>query len=136
MQNLTKVLDSTVSGRIEAGWPVPNVSFSLAVVSHDQGSAAVPLWEYHHLAKANINGTRHLNRDSQYLIGSISKVVSALVLLKSGVDPDQPVAKYLPQLNKASSSISWNNLTLRALASHMSGAPTNCALRSPAPANS
>src|SRR5687767_15061842 len=68
--NLTNALNAAISGNITAGWPVNNVSFSLAVVSADEDE---PIWEYHHLA-ANTRGTEKLDRDSQYLIGSISKV--------------------------------------------------------------
>ena len=124
---LNKTLSSALNGTIQAGWPVDNVSFSLAVVSADQRDAGVPIWEYHHRAKNNVNGTKVVTRDSQYLIGSISKVLSDYVLLTSGVDPDAKVTKYLPQL-KGESKIQWEDVTLRMLGSQLSGSPTNCKL--------
>lgn len=124
--NLTDTLDAAVSGSITAGWPVNNVSFSLAVISADQDKPGVPIWEYHHLASANENGTKDLDRDSQYLIGSVSKVIATYVLLKSGVDLDAPVTKYLPKLGDKKSTIQWRDVSLRMLASHLSGAPANC----------
>lgn len=124
--NLTKTLDAAVSGAIKAGWPVENVSFSLAVVSKDQKDPGVPLWEYHHLAANNVNGTKELDRDSQYLIGSVSKVISDYILLKSEVDIDAPVTKYLSKLKDSASRIHWEDVTLRMLASQISGAPENC----------
>ncbi|KAL6352232.1 hypothetical protein LRP88_14437 [Fusarium phalaenopsidis] len=123
--NLTDTLDAAVSGSITAGWPVKNVSFSLAVISADQDKPGVPIWEYHHLASANENGTKDLDRDSQYLIGSVSKVIASYVLLKSGVDLDAPVTKYLPKLGDKRSTIQWRDVSLRMLASHLSGAPAN-----------
>lgn len=124
--NLTDALDAAVSGSITAGWPVENVSFSLAVISADQDKPGVPIWEYHHLAAANENGTKHLDRDSQYLIGSVSKVIASYVLLKSGIDLDAPVTEFLPKLGDKKSAIQWRDVSLRMLASHLSGAPANC----------
>ncbi|KAH7157334.1 beta-lactamase/transpeptidase-like protein [Dactylonectria estremocensis] len=123
--NLTQVLDAAVSGPINAGWAVENTSFSLAVVSFDQQDAGVPVWEYHHLAEGKTRGTEVLGRDLQYLIGSISKVVAVYLLLKSGVDLDAPVVGFLPALGDADSTIPWQNVTLRMLASYLGGAPAN-----------
>ena len=78
-----------------------------------------------------MNGTKKLDRDSQYLIGSVSKVISDALLLKSGLNLDDPIIKYIPTLNNGSSVIDWNNITLRALASQLSGMPPNCTLLHP-----
>ncbi|EJT68283.1 hypothetical protein GGTG_14139 [Gaeumannomyces tritici R3-111a-1] len=76
---LAQALDGAVNGSIPAGWAAENGSFSVALVSVGQRDPKVPLWEYHHLARGNVRGTRRLDRDSQYLIGSISKVVTGAV---------------------------------------------------------
>lgn len=122
---LADVLDSAVNGTVKAGWDVPNVSFSVAVVSRDQARRDVPVWEYHHLGSNSSSGTRTVDRHSQYLIGSVSKTFTVAVLLRSGLDLDDPITKYLPALG-GESLISWDNITLRALASQLSGIPTNC----------
>lgn len=119
----TESLNTLVAGNITAGWALENSSFSLAVVAWDDPE---PVWEYHHLAATNVNGTKEVDKESQYLIGSISKVISDYVLLRSGVDVDKPVTEFLTSLNSSDSSIQWQNITLRMLASHLSGAPTNC----------
>jgi len=124
--DLTAALDQAVKGEIKAGWPVKNVSFSLGLVSLGQEDAGVPLWEYHHLSPANVNGTKKADRDSQYLIGSVSKVFTDAIVLKSGIALDDPITKWVPQLNNASALISWNNITIRALMSHLAGIPPNC----------
>ena len=124
--DLTAALDKAVKGEIKAGWPVENVSFSLGLVSLGQKDAGIPIWEYHHLSPKNVNGTKKADRDSQYLIGSVTKVLSDAIVLKSGIELDDPITKWLPQLNNASSLISWNNITIRALASHLAGIPPNC----------
>lgn len=123
--NLTKALDAAVSGSIEAGWAMENSSFSLAVISHDQENAGVPIWAYHHLSPENTRGTKSLDRNSQYLIGSISKVTTVYILLKSGIDLDAPVTEFLPTLDDPNSTIPWQNITLRMLASHLGEAPVN-----------
>ena len=127
-KNLTTTLDQAVAGEIAAGWAVKNASFSLALVDYNQDDPGIPLWEYHQLAEGNVNGTKKLDRDSQYLIGSVSKVFSTLVLLLSDVQLDAPVTKYLPELSNVSSTLTWDDITLRSLANHLSGAPTNCKL--------
>ena len=121
--NLTSSLDDAIAGSINAGWDTKNLSFSLAFISADQKDPAVPLWEYHHLAEANTRGTKTIGRDSQYLIGSISKLISDYVLLQSGVDLDMPVTDHLPKL--AGSKFGWEQVSLRMLASHLGGAPTD-----------
>ncbi|KAI1069467.1 hypothetical protein LB507_008651 [Fusarium sp. FIESC RH6] len=118
--NLTNILDAAIAGNITAGWPVNNVSFSLAVVSADQDA---PIWDYHHLAP-NTKGTKKLDRDSQYLIGSISKVFTTYLLLKSGLDLDARVTDVLPGLEEES-GVEWKDVSLRMLASYLSGSPAN-----------
>lgn len=128
--NLTGLLDSAVSGEIKAGWNVQNVSFSLAFASpYDEGDdddVGTPFWEYHHLGEANVRGTKHVDGDSQYLIGSVSKVFSDLLLLKSGLNLEDPITKYLPELKKGPSNIEWEDITLASMSEHLAGIPPNC----------
>lgn len=124
--NLTATLDDAISGAIEGGWEVENGSFSLALVSADQGNAGTPIWEYHHLAEANTRGTKKLDRDSQYLIGSISKLISDYVMLQTDVDIDAPITEFLPSLSEPGAMIQWGGVTLRMLGQHLAGVPVNC----------
>lgn len=125
--NITTSLDAAISGTINAGWPVSNVSFSLAVISStSQTDPGIPLWEYHHLASGNTRGTKNIDRHSQYLIGSITKVISDYILLRSGVDIDLPVTRFLPQLRSGKSVLVWKDVTLRMLAEHLAGVSANC----------
>jgi CubicO group peptidase (beta-lactamase class C family) len=123
--NLTTTLDRAASGNITAGWQVGNVSFSLGLISLGQTDPGVPLWEYHHLGSKNTNGTKSISRNSEYLMGSLSKVVSTAATLLSGLDLDDPITKYLPQLNTTSSLIKWNEVTLRSIVSQQAGIPPN-----------
>ena len=133
VDNLTSQLNSAVDGTIKAGWPVENVSFSVALVSPNTGTkdkkTNKPLWEYHHRAKLNTEGSKELTGDTQYLIGSISKVFSDLLLLRSGVNLQDPVTKIFPELVSDTSPIRWEGITLEALAGHLSGISPNCKMR-------
>lgn len=128
--NLTQTLDSAINGKIKAGFDVGNNSFSIAFVSpfhksssHNNSSI---LWSYQHLGKNNVDGTKSINHDSLYLIGSISKVFSNLLLLQSDVDLNDPITKHLPGLDtKNDTPIQWNNITLSALSNHLAGIPPN-----------
>lgn len=124
-RDLNDNFNRALNGTIEAGIPTDNVSFSVAVVSLAQEDPATPLWEYHHLSAANINGTKELDRNSQYLIGSVSKVLSDAILLKSGLSLDDSITKYLPELVSSDSPVRWENISLGALASQLSGIPPN-----------
>jgi CubicO group peptidase (beta-lactamase class C family) len=126
---LTEALDSSVNGETKAGFQVDDTSFSIALVSpfvqnlnyRNDGI----IWSYHHLGKNNFKGTKSLNDDSQYLIGSVSKVFSDLLLLKSDIDLAHSVTEYLPGLDKKGTPIEWSNITLSALSNHLAGIPSN-----------
>ncbi|PKY04768.1 beta-lactamase family protein [Aspergillus campestris IBT 28561] len=122
---LTTALDSALKGEIRAGWPVDNVSFSIGLVSPNGGQGAKPIWEYHHRAALNTQGTETVTGDSQYLIGSVSKVFSDLLLLKSGVDVRTPVTHFFPELAAPESAIPWSEITLETLGEHLAGIPPN-----------
>lgn len=125
--NLSATLDAALDGSITAGFETANSSFSLGLISaHQSEDAGIPLWEYHHLGEANTQGTKDIDRDSQYLIGSISKAISDYIMLRSDVDIDTPVTEFLPVLGEEGSLIEWKDVSLRMLASHLAGAPTNC----------
>lgn len=126
--NLTRALDSAVNGSIKAGFEVQNTSFSIALVSPTGRTASENnsiIWSYHHLGENNVNGTKMLDNDSQYLIGSVSKVFTDLLLLQSDIDLSDPITKYLPELDKEGTPIQWKNITLSALSEHLAGIPSN-----------
>ncbi|CAI6024718.1 unnamed protein product [Clonostachys chloroleuca] len=123
--NLTSSLNAAINGNITAGWETKNASFSIGLISANQSDAKVPIWEFHHRAEANTRGTLEVGRDSQYLVGSISKAISDYILLRSGIDIDTPVTEFLPKLTETESIIQWNQVTLRMLGSHLAGVPAN-----------
>lgn len=122
---LSHILDSVVKGKIEAGFPVENTSFSISITSLGDKNGK-PAWQYHHRGANNVKGTKKADGDTQYLIGSISKVFTDLLLLKSGLNLDDPVTKYLPELISNDSLINWKDISLRALGSHLGGIQGFC----------
>jgi CubicO group peptidase (beta-lactamase class C family) len=136
LNSLTATLDAAFGGGIHTSWDTQNISLSMAVVGLDQARPYIPVWEYHRLAPGNVNGTKSLDRHSQYLIGSVSKVLTDAILIRSGVDMDHSVTKYLPSLDNKTSLIDWPSISLRALGGQLAGIPPNCKMHSSEPIGS
>lgn len=76
-------------------------------------------------------GVQKVDSDTVFRLASASKVFPVLALLQlSGVDLNDPVTKYLPQLRYLNQearaqnpiwTIDWDDITLGALASHLGG---------------
>lgn len=125
-ENFTSALSAYLSHPLHA-----NLSLSLALVTHDQPDPAVPVWEFHHRSDENENGTETVSRDSEYNIGSVSKVLTDLMMLRSEVDPGTEVTELLPTLKgdvaaEGADAIRWEDVTIEMLGSHLSGLGPNC----------
>src|SRR5690242_13530553 len=81
-RNLTNIINRAVNGSIVAGWVVPNATFSIAVVSMEDKK---PIWEYHYRGNASTRGAKRVDGDTQYMIGSLSKLLSDMMLMRSGM---------------------------------------------------
>ena len=105
-------------------------SFSVEVTSSKK-----TLWTSYHTAR-DVNETRpgakDVNGDSVYRIASITKVFTTLGVLQQhaagNLSLDDSIQKYIPELSssdedKQSGSIPWHSITLRTLASQLSGIP-------------
>ncbi|KAF3058526.1 hypothetical protein GL218_05924 [Daldinia childiae] len=77
-------------------------------------------------------GTKQINASTIYRVGSVSKLFTVLAALKTeGIRMEDPITKYLPQLKELKkregstgdqlTTVDWDDITLQALASHMSG---------------
>ncbi|KAI1407727.1 beta-lactamase/transpeptidase-like protein [Hypoxylon sp. FL1857] len=114
-RNLTADLDAT--------------GISIAVKSIHE---ADPLLELHHTpATLNPNGTSSIDSQTIYRLGSISKIFAVFAILQqSNVKLDDLVTQYVPELLQLKgeadevndiTTVRWSEVTLGALASHMSG---------------
>jgi len=102
---------------------------SLGVKSIHEDTSMV---EFHHTPPhLDSRGVSEIDSSTIYRIGSVSKVFAVLATLKAdGVDLNDPITKYIPELynlkNQASEQnaifvVDWDSITLGALASHLSG---------------
>jgi CubicO group peptidase (beta-lactamase class C family) len=129
LQSAFKSLAETIEAAAEDE-AFNGTSFSVEVTSLDG-----TLWSHHHTAKV-LNSTRPgadpVTDQSFYRIASITKTFTTLALLEKAaagtLDLDDPVNKYLPDLKGA---IPWKDITLRTLASQLSGIPRDCIFKLP-----
>lgn len=102
-----------------------NTSFSVEVTSRSK-----TLWGSWHTARKQSEirpGTQHVDGSSQYRIASITKVFTTLAILHQqkvgNLSLDDPVSYYIEELKSPEYSLPWKDITLRALASQLSGIP-------------
>ena len=100
-------------------------SFSVQVTSTQS-----TLWSFYHTAldrNSSRPGAKEVQGDSAFRIASITKTFTTLALLqlhKAGkLALDDPVINYLPELT---GTLPWKDITLRILASQLSGIPRDC----------
>ena len=101
-------------------------SFSIEITSNTK-----TVWtQYHTARKQNETrpGVRHVSGDSVYRIASITKTFTVLALLyqqsAGNLSLDDPVSRYVAELAEPDSGeIPWKDITLRSLASQLSGIP-------------
>jgi CubicO group peptidase (beta-lactamase class C family) len=121
----------------------PNAT-SVSVVLRSTAQES-PLFDFQ-FTGANLNtsagSTSRISGDSVFRIGSVSKLLTVYaLLLHGGLDHwEQPVTKYIPELKSYADHfgngseinyVKWEEVTIGALSSQMSGIGTNCKLRVP-----
>lgn len=117
LRSIEKEIESIVSK------PFYNASsFSIELTS-----ASETMWSMHHTARhrsENRPGTDSVDGNSIYRISAVTKVFTVLALLQQhhagAVSLEDPISKHIPELD---GDIPWASITLRALASHLSGVP-------------
>jgi CubicO group peptidase (beta-lactamase class C family) len=106
-------------------------SFSIEITSSKE-----TLWSKHHTANER-NASRpdipEVNGDALYRIASITKTFTVLGLLfqeKAGnLSLDDTVDKYIEELKEEQKgTLPWKDITLRSLASQLSGIPRECVI--------
>lgn len=108
--------------------------FSATSFSVEITSSKETLWSKHHTANER-NASRpdipEVNGDALYRIASITKTFTVLGILyqeKAGnLSLDDPVNKYIKELKQEQKgTLPWKDITLRSLASQLSGIPRDC----------
>lgn len=138
-QSLTKVLDEYISKADGRFGPIsPNTtSFSIALFAGSNyvaGSDNLPFfYEYHHTATDLTDG--RLDKDSPFALGDLTQLFTVYTQLAELGDEvwSHSVVDYVPELRNTSattsnaiSEVQWNDVTLGALAGHMSGVTRDC----------
>ncbi|KAK3695993.1 hypothetical protein LTR37_018211 [Vermiconidia calcicola] len=136
-KSLNAVLDKSVKQS-----PYNETSFSVGMFSTDDDQL---IYQYHYTSAAVRNsstGTKAVDADSIYRIGSISKLLTVYMFLISEGDRkwDVPIVEYLPQLREFSEQSwnpmtpDWQDITLGDLAGQMAGLARDYGLADLAPA--
>ena len=143
-KNVSVALDSYIAGGSSNETTLPldklkEITFSAGMFSiHDPAASQL---QYHHIsedAKAS-PGTHTLDGDSIYRLASVSKLITVFASLLAFDDDhwDQPITNFIPGISNSSLNgtgedsvlrSQWEKVSLRALASQISGLP-----RDPAP---
>jgi CubicO group peptidase (beta-lactamase class C family) len=106
-----------------------STSFSIEITSSKES-----LWSKHHTARER-NATRPdipvVNGDALYRIASITKTFTVLGILyqhqAGNLSLDDSVDKYIKELKEdQEGTMPWKDITLRSLASQLSGIPREC----------
>ena len=124
LQKIQNELESIVANKT-----YDTTAFSIEVTSSKQA-----LWSSFHTAKdrdALRPGVVQVNGDSVYRIASITKTFTTLGVLQQHaaghLSLDDSIDTYLTELKgPQSGSIPWKDITLRSLASQLSGLPRDC----------
>ncbi|OHE99991.1 hypothetical protein CORC01_04638 [Colletotrichum orchidophilum] len=132
-ESFAKLIENAIfTGETELGKiNTATASFSIGVFSADSDKF---IYEHHHRG-TQLEGTLtggSLNANTLYRIGSVTKLLTVyMILIKLGPTYwNEPITKFIPELADAPAGnrahrVQWSEVTLGALASHMSGLPRN-----------
>ncbi|KAJ6441416.1 beta-lactamase [Purpureocillium lavendulum] len=124
---LTSLLDTTLAARYNTS------GIAIAVQSIHEDA---PLFSYFRTPRGKASGygtTRDIDMDTVFRVGSVSKLVTALAAMQQSrghglpgkIDLDASVLEYIPELANSTAAgvvkTRWQDVTVRALASHLSG---------------
>lgn len=123
IQKLTSGLESEFTSKLNAS------GLSIGVKSiHEHRQ----LFSYHFTPPVLSGiGTKSIDENTIYRVGSLSKLFPALAALQSlSINMDDSVLKYIPELRNATGTDStgttpWEDVTVGSLASHLSGLATD-----------
>lgn len=129
--NTTSILKAAISANL---YKSANTSWAVEVFSIHE---ARPLYSFYHTATelATSPGTKKVDTDSFFRIGSISKLWTVFIFLIEVGDVrfNDPVTKWVPELRALAkgpkdpvNKVDWNSITLGNLASQMSGLGRDC----------
>lgn len=120
--------------QIEVESIVADKTYDITAFSVEVTSSKQTLWSSFHTARdrdATRPGTVEVNGNSTYRIASVTKIFTIMGILQEHaaghLNLDDSIDTYLTELKGArSGSIPWKDITLRSLATQLSGLPRDC----------
>lgn len=119
-------------GKVTASLNNSAVSFGIQSIHESK-----PIVELHHTPpNFSADGVQEVDADTVYRLASTSKLFPVLAVLRTeGMDLNDPITKYLPELKELDDkqslhhnrlwTVDWDDITLGALSSHL-GSPSDC----------
>jgi CubicO group peptidase (beta-lactamase class C family) len=101
-----------------------NYSFSVEVTTSENS-----LWELHHTARDKDSarpGVKEVNSDSVYRVASITKAFTTLAIIQQHIAGNLSIDDTIDQYLDLKGDIPWEDITLRTVASQLSGIPREC----------
>jgi CubicO group peptidase (beta-lactamase class C family) len=134
--NLTAIFQGLATGNAV---PATNVSWSIEVYSANEPGL---IFKHYHtqsnLKTLNNSGVSEVDTNTVYRLGSLTKVFTVLTWLANDGDIKwtTPITEYVPELKEIQAqqardevwNIDWDEITVGALMSQMSGIPRDCEL--------
>lgn len=125
------IYDSFTTEKSSYGPVNSTAAYALQIFSLDSQN---PLLEYYHDGTTLFHdaGVQHLDGDTIFRIGSISKLFTVYLFLASLGDSlwNDPITRHIPELRGRDKSgenpvdyVSWDQITIGALAGHVAGVP-------------
>jgi len=127
LKNLTQLFDSFSSNSTLAGYNTTHTSFSIQITNPNHREDD-PIWEYHYTAvDVDPRGTKKVTPNTQFRVGSVSKLLTMIGVLKASIGLEESIVKYIPELkNFKRGGKSWDDITIKALGSHLAGVQRDC----------
>lgn len=129
LQKVFTLLDTSLDTVLANGPDFVTTSFSVEITSSKE-----TLWSRHHSAHVR-NSSRpdipEVNGDALYRVASITKAFTVLGILNQhaagNLSLDDTIDRYIGELKEEDKgSLPWKDITLRSLASQLSGIPKDC----------
>lgn len=127
LQDVFRCINNSIDVALLSSYPTS--SFSIEITSSQE-----TFWSYYHTARERDEsrlGASVIDADSLYRIASITKVFTVLGVLQQhaagNLSLDDPVKMYIEEFqDEKAGGLPWHSITLRSLASQLSGIPREC----------
>lgn len=125
VNGVAEALKAQLDQMLEASINTSGISIAMESI-HEQNN----IFSYHFTPPVLSGiGTAHIDEDTIYRVGSVSKLFTAVSTLQLDIDLEASVLEFLPELGGDSDgndieNIKWEDITVRSLMSHLSGLPT------------